>query len=61
MILALVACGGAAERAPMSNERVPPLEDYILSSPAISEGQVFIRTAGFLWAIGPRRQDRGTP
>jgi outer membrane protein assembly factor BamB len=31
------------------------LEDYILSSPAISDGQVFIRTAGFLWAIGTRR------
>ncbi len=38
-----------------------PLEDYILSSPAISDGQVFIRTAGFLWAIGARRQDRATP
>jgi outer membrane protein assembly factor BamB len=31
------------------------LEDYILSSPAVSDGQVFIRTAGFLWAIGNRR------
>ena len=31
------------------------LEDYILSSPAISDGQVFVRTAGFLWAIGNRR------
>jgi outer membrane protein assembly factor BamB len=36
-----------------------PLEDYILSSPAISEGQVFVRTAGYLWVIGNRR-DRST-
>lgn len=32
-----------------------PLEDYTLSSPAISQGQIFIRTASALWAIGPRR------
>jgi outer membrane protein assembly factor BamB len=31
------------------------LEDYTLSSPAISEGQIFIRTAEHLWAIGVRR------
>jgi outer membrane protein assembly factor BamB len=31
------------------------LEDYILSSPAISDGQVFVRTATHLWAIGQRR------
>jgi outer membrane protein assembly factor BamB len=31
------------------------LDDYILSSPAISNGQVFIRTAGYLWAIGTHR------
>jgi outer membrane protein assembly factor BamB len=36
------------------------LDDYILSSPAISDGQVFIRTAAYLWVIGPRRPDRGT-
>jgi outer membrane protein assembly factor BamB len=30
------------------------LDDYTLSSPAISEGQIFIRTAGALWAIGKR-------
>ena len=29
-----------------------PLNDYCLSSPAISEGQIFIRTTGHLWAIG---------
>jgi outer membrane protein assembly factor BamB len=28
------------------------LEDYCLSSPAISEGQIFIRTTQNLWAIG---------
>ena len=31
-------------------------EDYTLSSAAVSEGQLFIRTASFLWAIGERRQ-----
>lgn len=31
------------------------LEDYTLSSPAVSEGQIFIRTASFLYAIGQRR------
>ena len=31
-----------------------PLEDYCLSSPAISEGQIFIRTTHHLWAIGKR-------
>jgi len=31
------------------------LVDYTLSSPAVSDGQLFIRTAGFLYAIGPRR------
>ena len=33
-----------------------PLEDYCLSSPAISEGQIFIRTTGHLWAIGERKK-----
>ena len=31
------------------------LNEYTLSSPAISDGQIFIRTAGHLWAIGRRR------
>lgn len=31
-----------------------PLGDYTLSSPAISEGQIFIRTASHLYAIGKR-------
>jgi outer membrane protein assembly factor BamB len=29
-------------------------DDYTLSSPAISDGQIFIRTTGALWAIGKR-------
>jgi outer membrane protein assembly factor BamB len=33
-----------------------PLDDYCLSSPAISEGQIFIRTTGHLWAIGQRKK-----
>ena len=37
-----------------------PLDDYTLSSPAISNGQVFIRTAQFLYAIGsPRSASAG--
>jgi outer membrane protein assembly factor BamB len=32
-----------------------PLDDYTLSSPAESEGQIFIRTAKHLFAIGTRR------
>jgi outer membrane protein assembly factor BamB len=31
------------------------LADYTLSSPAVSEGQIFVRTASFLYAIGQRR------
>jgi outer membrane protein assembly factor BamB len=30
-------------------------DDYCLSSPAISDGQIFIRTTSHLWAIGQRR------
>jgi outer membrane protein assembly factor BamB len=37
-----------------------PLDDYILSSPAVSDGQIFIRTAEYLWAIGQRRPSRAT-
>ena len=29
-----------------------PLDDYALASPAVSNGQIFIRTDKFLWAIG---------
>jgi outer membrane protein assembly factor BamB len=32
-----------------------PLSDYTLSSPAISQGQIFIRTAEHLFAIGKRK------
>jgi len=31
------------------------LGEYTLSSPAVSEGQIFIRTESFLYAIGQRR------
>ncbi len=31
------------------------LDDYTLSSPAISDGQIFIRTSKFLYAIGNRK------
>ena len=33
-----------------------PLDDYCLSSPAISDGQIFIRTSGHLWVIGNRKK-----
>ena len=32
------------------------MDDYTLSSIAIKEGQIFLRTAGWLWAIGERRK-----
>ncbi|MGI8784111.1 MAG: PQQ-binding-like beta-propeller repeat protein [Acidobacteriota bacterium] len=32
------------------------LNDYCLSSPAISDGQLFLRTTGFLYCIGPRQR-----
>ena len=35
-----------------------PLHDYCLSSPAVSEGQIFIRTTGHLWAIGQRQKGK---
>jgi outer membrane protein assembly factor BamB len=35
-----------------------PLNDYCLSSPAVSEGQIFIRTTGHLWAIGQRQKGK---
>lgn len=31
-----------------------PLDDYVLSSPAISDGQIFIRTAQYLYCFGKR-------
>ena len=33
------------------------LDDYSLSSPAVSDGQIFIRTSKFLYAIGERRPE----
>jgi len=33
-----------------------PLNDYTLSSPAISDGQIFIRPTGHVWAIGQRKK-----
>jgi outer membrane protein assembly factor BamB len=37
-----------------------PLDDYTLSSPAVSDGQIFIRTSQFLYAIGSRRSASGS-
>ncbi len=34
-------------------------DDYCLSSPAISDGQIFIRTTGYLYAIGERNTGSG--
>jgi outer membrane protein assembly factor BamB len=31
------------------------LQDYTLSSPAVSDGQIFVRTASFMYAIGRRQ------
>jgi outer membrane protein assembly factor BamB len=35
-----------------------PLDDFTLSSPAISDGQIFIRTKSHLWCIGARKSAR---
>ncbi|MCP5119292.1 MAG: PQQ-binding-like beta-propeller repeat protein [bacterium] len=35
---------------------VNPLEGYTLSSPAISDGQIFLRTADWLYCVGKRRK-----
>jgi hypothetical protein len=32
------------------------LKDYTLSSPAISDGQIFLRTAEYLYCVGQRRR-----
>jgi outer membrane protein assembly factor BamB len=32
------------------------LQDYTLSSPAVSDGQIFVRTASFIYAIGKRQE-----
>jgi outer membrane protein assembly factor BamB len=32
-----------------------PLNDYVLSSPAISDGRIYIRTAQFLYSIGTKK------
>lgn len=35
-----------------------PLNDYCLSSPALSDGQIFLRTTGHLYAIGSRKASK---
>jgi outer membrane protein assembly factor BamB len=35
-----------------------PLNDYCLSSPALSDGQIFLRTTGHLYAIGQRKSSK---
>jgi outer membrane protein assembly factor BamB len=32
-----------------------PLNEYCLSSPAISDGRIYIRTSGHLYAIGSKK------
>ena len=34
------------------------MDDYTLSSIAVKEGQLFLRTAGWLWVIGQRKSNR---
>jgi outer membrane protein assembly factor BamB len=34
------------------------MKDYTLSSPAVSDGQLFLRTAGHLYCIGKRSAKR---
>jgi outer membrane protein assembly factor BamB len=35
------------------------MDDYTLSSIAVKDGQIFLRTAGWLWVIGERRTQKG--
>jgi outer membrane protein assembly factor BamB len=37
------------------------MDDYTLSSIAVKEGQLFLRTAGWLWVIGQRKATNSTP
>jgi hypothetical protein len=37
------------------------LDDYTLSSPAIVNGQIFLRTDSALWAIGQPREPAASP
>ena len=48
--LTVVVKAGAAFEVLAQND----FDDYTLSSPAISEGQIFIRTSKFLYCIGKR-------
>jgi outer membrane protein assembly factor BamB len=41
-----------------SNSLLGDCSPYCLSSVAVSEGQLFIRTASYLWAIGERRRKK---
>ena len=34
------------------------MKDYTLSSPAVSDGQLFLRTAGYLYCVGKRTAKR---
>jgi hypothetical protein len=38
-----------------SNSLLGDCSPYCLSSIAVSDGQLFLRTASFLWAIGERK------
>jgi hypothetical protein len=40
-----------------SNRLAEDCSPYCLSTVAISDGQLFIRTASFLWAIGDRKTE----
>ena len=44
-----------------SNRLLNDCAPYCLSTVAISEGQLFMRTSSFLWAIGERRKDLEAP
>ena len=35
------------------------MDDYVLSSIAVSDGQIFLRTTSYLYAIGERRGSAG--
>jgi hypothetical protein len=48
--------GGADFEVLSSNSLLGDCSPYCLSTVAVSEGQLFMRTSSYLWAIGERRQ-----
>jgi hypothetical protein len=53
--IAIVYLAGPKFEILSSNKLADDCSPYCLSTVAVSDGQLFVRTASFLWAIGDRR------